>query len=125
VTIEKTSKTGAGEGRWLRNFRTKVSPIRRTKQPIPPRLAQIALLTQQRDEARSAWRSEREGRLRAEEALGQRQNLLQAIIDYAPQAITVQDLVEGRHLLANRRQAASLAGLAFTRLTEAIPARRT
>ncbi len=69
--------------------------------------------------------AEREGRLRAEEALGQRQNLLQAIIDYAPQAITVQDLVEGRHLLANRRQAASLAGLAFTRLTEAIPARRT
>ena len=66
---------------------------------------QIAVLTRQRDEARAACRVEQEGRLRAEEALRQRQSLLQAIIDYAPQTITVQDLAEGRYLLANRLQA--------------------
>jgi diguanylate cyclase (GGDEF)-like protein/PAS domain S-box-containing protein len=71
-------------------------------------LARIALLTRQRDEARAACRVAQEGRRRAEEALGQRQNLLQEIIDYAPQTITVQDLAEGRYLLANRRHAALL-----------------
>src|SRR6476661_6631901 len=87
-------------------FSREDDPTRVTdRSPSDDLLAQIALLTRQRDEASAAYRAEQQARLSAEEALRQRQSLLQAIIDYAPQMITVQDLAEGRYLLANRRQA--------------------
>ena len=55
----------------------------------------------------------------------QRQSLLQEIIDYAPQTITVQDLAEGRYLLANRLQASVMGrevdAIVGKTLTELVP----
>lgn len=70
--------------------------------------AEIARLTVERDAALIALQKAITAREQAEAGARRHQSLLQEIIDHAPHTIIVQDLAEGRYLLANRQQAALL-----------------